>query len=140
MMEFTLSRATLMICGALLIASVSVPLAGLYEDKSRSSLDEMTESTARVIDSFWNSNIDRMYLDGDSLLPSAEYSLYLEGYEITMTDGSGNTYTSYMKHRSDPIHVSKGEVVTLVKYDGVLTNGNDAVAITRTGSETVRRF
>ncbi len=129
MMEFTFSRVTLIICGAILIASISVPLSGLYEDKAQCSLDEMTENTAKVIDSFWNSNLDKMYLDGDSLLPSAEYALYLDGYEITMVDGSGNEHTSYMKHKSDLISISKGEVVTLVKCNGVLTNEKDMIMV-----------
>ena len=121
MMEFTLSRVTLIICGAILIAAVAVPLSGIYEDKTQDSLGDMTEKTAVMIDSFGNSDIDRMYLDGDALLPSAEYSLSVEGYEVTMTDGSGNEYRSYLKNKAGSFAVSKGEIVTLVKYNGVLT-------------------
>lgn len=141
MMEFTLSRVTLMICGAILIASVAVPLSGMYEDRSQRSLDDMTEKSAQMIDSFWNSDIDRMYLNGDSILPSAEYSLHLEGYEVTMTDGSGNEYRSYTKHLSDSITISKGESVTLVKYGGILTteeNMSQRVNEERTSDSTVK--
>ncbi len=121
MMEFTMSRVTLIICGAILIAAVAVPLSGIYEDKTQESLGDMTEKTAVMIDSFWNSDIDRMYLDGNSLLPSAEYSLSVDGYEVTMTDGSGNEYRSYLKNKADSFTVTKGEIVTLVKYSGALT-------------------
>lgn len=120
MMEFTLSRVTLVICGAILIASVAVPISGVYEDRTDESLAGMAEKTAAVIDSFWNSDIDSMYLEGDALLPSPEYSLCLEGYGVTVTDGSGNEYRSYMKHMSGRITLSKGEVVVIVKDNGVL--------------------
>ena len=120
MMEFTMSRVTLIICGAILIAAVAVPLSGIYEDKTQESLGDMTEKTAVMIDSFWNSDIDKMYLDGNSLLPSAEYSLSVEGYEVTMTDGSGNEYRSFLKNKADSFTVTKGEIVTLVKYNGTL--------------------
>lgn len=125
MMEFTLSRIALIICGAILLTAVAVPVAEIYEDRTTDSFEGLAEKTAANIDSFWRSDLDVLYLDGATVLPSPAYALHLEGHTVSVTDGSGNIHIAYTQKPSAKIDVSYGDVLKLVKHWDLLVLEKD---------------
>ena len=116
MMGFTLSRVSLFVCGAILMAAVAVPIAGMYLDRGDDSLSRVAEADAQFVDAVWNADLDETVLRGDILLPSPSCSLVLDGYFLTITDSNGNSHVSSMKHMSDRIELGYGDSVSVSRY------------------------
>jgi len=78
MMEFTISRVALCICGAIiLVASVSV-IGGIYDNDVPDMDDVSARRIAYMLDTFMASEIDEIILEGNRILP--------EGYSIRVHD------------------------------------------------------
>ena len=116
MMGFTLSRVSLFVCGAILMAAVAVPIAGMYLDRGDDGLSRVAEADAQFVDAVWNADLDETVLRGDILLPSPSCSLVLDGYFLTITDSNGNSHVSSMKHMSDRIEIGYGDSVSVSRY------------------------
>lgn len=79
MIEFTLSRVSLCVCGVILIASVTGTLNGIY-DSEKDAMDEvLADRFAYMLDLFQSSEDDTLILDGSRILP--------EGYSVSVHDG-----------------------------------------------------
>ena len=97
MMAFTLSRAVLCICGAMMLAAC-VAVASAGEDGLRSGMgDDLARDVAGMLDTFESSDLDEMELRGGDLLPAPSYSLCVGGHIVTLMapDGEHSAYTRY---------------------------------------------
>ena len=115
MMEFTYSRAALIACGVILMSAFTGPFCDLMENETGEDLQELAESDARVIDRFWQSKMNELYLQGDSMLPSDAYTLTVEGDLLTITDQDGKCFHATLKKDSGSFVLSWGETVTISK-------------------------
>ena len=115
-MGFTLSRVALLVCGAILMAAVAVPITDMFRDRGEDGISKVAEADAQFIDAVWNADLDETVLRGDVLLPSPSYGLVIEGYFLTISDDDGNRYTASLKHRADRIELGYGESVSVGRY------------------------
>ena len=101
MMEFAMSRLALIVCGTILIGAVGIPLADIYSGEGDKAVDSMAENDARALDAIWNEDLDAMTIVGSRFLPTQDSILVLDGYFLTITDGSGGSHIASMKHPCD---------------------------------------
>lgn len=88
MMEFTLSRVVLGICGIVLLAAVMPPVNGIYDDRESFGYQEQTDRIALLFDSFYESEADTMTISFNDILPSSDSYIEIDGHLITLhTDG-----------------------------------------------------
>lgn len=97
MIEFTLSRTVLSVCGlALLIVAVGT----VSDSGERMESDMDSQAAVRlagVLDDFESSVLTEITLNGWELLPSADHTLEVRDHVVTLTDGeaSHSVYTGY---------------------------------------------
>ena len=106
LMEFTLSRASLMICGVILLTATVSPVADFLQDENDGYLQELAEKDARLLDALVESGYDEVFLHGDSFLPSAEYSLRVDGYLLTIQAPDGAERTAALRNQLVPMEIS----------------------------------
>lgn len=115
MMEFTLSRFVLFVCGAALTAAVIIPLSDVADSDMDRRLDMLASEEASAIDGFYDSTLHEMYIDGCLMLPSPWYTMRIDGYFVTITDPEGGEHSAPISHPARDIRVTFGEVVTVVR-------------------------
>ena len=118
MMEFTVSRVSLLICGAILLTAAVSPVADMLQTENDGYLQDLAEKDARLFDVLLESDYDVVYIRGDSFLPSAEYSLRVDGYMLTVSAPDGRECSAAMRNRVVPIEISYG--TELESYQGDL--------------------
>ena len=117
MMEYTMARVAMIICGALLLAAVVPPVTSLYDDGESSGMQHQSESVCRMLDSFHDSEADEMTICLNTVLPQ-DCSVIMDGYFVIIIDGE-NEYRYNTGYIIDP--------------DRGSYSGNDYVRITKNG-------
>ena len=115
MLEFTMSRVVLCVCGVILLGSVCVPLSGMYSTNTDVLMTENTDSIAAMIDSFYGSEADIMILRGWDIFPSKDCSLNIDGHNVTLSNSNGE-YRSLISHNSY-FSLSYNEMITLERSE-----------------------
>ncbi len=93
MIEFTLSRAALCVCGAVLLVTVA-GIMGSYQDRSESDMEEdLAGDIAEMLDAFEGSEADCITLDGSSILPTSKHVLKV-GSNIVLLEKDGLVRTA----------------------------------------------
>lgn len=93
MMGFTVSRAVLFVCGAVIVAAIVLPLGNVADSDTDRRMGELAQSEADAVDRFYDSVLDEMYVNGTELLPSSSYSMLIDGYFLTI-NGPGEKHYS----------------------------------------------
>jgi hypothetical protein len=125
LLEFTMSRVSLFICGAVLLSITIIPVSGIFDERSDIDMTEVTDRIAMIMDSFWNSDSDAMIIRGWDILPSTDCSLSLNEHDVTINK-NGRTYHGLMVHRADNMCLSYDQTMTVERGDGrfiILING-----------------
>ncbi len=117
MMEFVTSRAMMMVCGAMLMAAILVPMSQMMEDDTDSEISGLIESDALALDSFYSSDLDSMTIRGSAMLPSPEFTLKADGNMLTMTSPGGRTYTAALVHPIYGLDLGYGGTAKLTRTD-----------------------
>ena len=86
MMEFTMSRVALCICGVVMIASVTGVLSGIYDMGTSDQDDRLVQRIGYMLDVFEASDVDEIILDGPMILPTG-YSISVHDGLVELTDG-----------------------------------------------------
>lgn len=118
MMEFTLSRISMIACGLILLAAVISPVSAAYGNMQDAEMRDAADGIARTVDRFWDSRADVMYLRGWDVLPSPDCGLEMDGYDLKITK-NGKEYRSLMEHRAIPVSMSFNEMAEIER------DGND---------------
>ena len=122
MLEFTMSRVVLCVCGVILLGSVCIPLLGMYSTNENVLMTESTDSIAAMIDSFYGSEADTMILRGWDILPGNDCSLNVDGHNVTLSDSNGE-YRSLISYKSY-FSLSYNEMITLERSEDGITVKN----------------
>ena len=93
MMEFTLSRVAMSICGLILLVAVVAPVVHVFEESSEQDVQNIADDTAALIDRFERSKADKMILSVSDVLPGPSYSLILSDGVLTV-ENDGRMYRS----------------------------------------------
>lgn len=120
MMEFLTSRTALMVCGAMMLAAVAVPLGEMFDSEKDVSLDRVASSAASTIELFAGSGMDEMYIRGSEILPGPSDYITAEGNILTLHSG-GSEHISVMSCRTEGITITYGETITLVMDGDTVT-------------------
>ncbi|MCL1983877.1 MAG: hypothetical protein FWG58_00580 [Methanomassiliicoccaceae archaeon] len=123
MIEFTLSRVCLSVCGLLLLASVIVPVTGMYDRQAIETESNMSGGMASLVSTFYYSEMRELTISMSDILPSASSYAEMNGHMITLTTERG-TYRS-------------GTDVTMVTENGDVFRYHDVIRMSRSG-DTVR--
>ena len=97
MIEFTLSRTVLAVCGLALLL-VAVGTVSDSGERIESDMDSQAAvRLAGILDGFESSVLTEITLNGWELLPSADHTLEVRDHVVTLTDGEAphSAYTGY---------------------------------------------
>ena len=92
MIEFTMSRVMMCLCGVILLVSVVGVAQGIYDMGEDDRSQDAVERIGNMLDSFESSGLDEMILDGSMILTEGSY--------IHVHDGFVELYTRTGKHIS----------------------------------------
>ncbi len=123
MMEYTMARVALIMCGAIMLAAVVPPVTSVFESEEYADMQEQTENIGRMLDTFYDSGADDMVLSLNTVLPKSS-SVAMDGYLLTVTE-SEKEYRSGVDH---PMTADRES------YDG-----NDCILITKDGGSLIIR-
>lgn len=112
MIEFTMSRVAVFICGAILLAAIAIPVADQYDRKEIDGMIDVADNITYMIDSFWESEADVMTVRGWDILPSPDYSASLNGHSLTLSNSEG-TFTSLISHAAEPIIITYDDIISI---------------------------
>ncbi|MFA5452256.1 MAG: hypothetical protein WC248_01620 [Candidatus Methanomethylophilaceae archaeon] len=98
MMEFTLARVTLGICGLLILAAVLSPVTEIFDDRETNELQEQADNLAKLFDSFYISEVDSMTLCMNEVLPSCDSTITFDGNMLTLISNE-KEYKSIVRHK-----------------------------------------
>ena len=107
MIEFTLSRVTLCVCGVILLVSVTAVIQGVYDNDRSEDDDHLVQRIGYILDVFESSDVDELILDGSTILPS--------GYFLVVHDGFAELSDGEKKH----IAMTSYNGEFRLEYDGV---------------------
>lgn len=123
MMEFTLSRVAVCVCGLMIMAVVAGPAFGIFEDRADDGYASLAEDLASDIDSFASGEADRLVMDMSLYLPEGA-EICVSGYVLTLLcDGSEHTALLHIEVEGE---ASAGRPGVLVF---VKTGGGVSVAV-----------
>lgn len=114
MIEFTMSRVTLIICGVMVLGAVVIPLQSFYDENYDQSMTDTADHISFILDEFWASDADTLTIRGWEILPSADCSIEIEGHHLTVFQGGGS-YRALISKNMDRIVIGHGDVVTISK-------------------------
>lgn len=113
MIEFTLSRVVLCMCGITLMAA-SIGALGIVNDSHESGMsDDLADSVADLLDRFQDSEADEMVLRGHDILPSDSHVLRVSDGVVTVEhdDRVSKAATSF----DGSFDLTRGSEVVLMK-------------------------
>ena len=117
MIEFTMSRVTLIICGVMILGAIVIPLQSFYDESYNHSMVDAADHVSFVLDEFWASEADTLTIRGWEILPSADCSIEIEGHNLTVFM-KNRSYRALIKENMDRIIIGHGDIVTISKRTG----------------------
>ncbi|MCL2143579.1 MAG: hypothetical protein FWH44_04910 [Methanomassiliicoccaceae archaeon] len=122
MMEFTLARVCMSVCGLVLLAAVIVPVTGMYESKTVSTESNVSEDIGKLVDGFYYSEMELFIVPMSDILPDTSSYIEFDGHVIIMTTARG-IYKSGTNALiiSDGTPFRYGDAVRFTKSDGTIT-------------------
>ena len=119
MIEFTISRVCMGICGLILLAAVVSPVIGMYESEAMGTESRIPENLANLIDDFHRSKMDVLIISMSDILPSSASFAEFDGHGITVTTERG-TYRGWtaVSLTSDGGVFGYGDTIRLSRFDG----------------------
>jgi len=120
MMEFTISRVCMSVCGLILLSAILVPVTGMYDSQARNMESNVSDDIARLIDEFSRSDMDTFVLPAGDILPSASSYLEINGQMITLnTDRGMHRSATYSEVISDNVF-GYGDIIRMSKRDNMV--------------------
>lgn len=96
MIEFTLSRAAMTVCGVILLAAIVAPFTGFFENNENDMCQEQCDNISDMIDSFYESEAEETIISANSFLPPDSQIRFDKHLVIMECDGK--EYRSFTKH------------------------------------------
>lgn len=115
MIEFTLSRVCLGICGMILLSAVFVPTLNLFENGSEESMNGIAEDIAHTIDRFNASRADTMTVALRDILPEAS-SIYFKDNLVTI-EKDGRPYRSFTNVVMNECRFGRNDIISFERTD-----------------------
>jgi len=114
LIEFTMSRVVLFVCGVAILAAVMVPLHSIYDERYDHSMEDAADRLSFILDEFWASEADAMTIRGWEVLPSSDCFIEIEGHDLTVYL-KDRSYRSLTAHSMERTVIGHGDAVTITK-------------------------
>ena len=121
MMEYTMARVAMVMCGVILLAAVIPPVTSVFDGGESADMQDQSETLCRMLDSFHESEADEMTICLQTVLPQNS-SVMMDGYFVTMIDGE-NQY----RYNTEYILESDSDVYTSNDYIRITKNGDSLI-------------
>jgi len=116
MMEFTLSRVCMSVCGLILLASVIAPVTGMYDARMANMESDASDNIALMIDSFYYSEMEVLTINMNDILPDAYSYIELGDRHLTLVTEKGRHKSrTNVVMISDEITLSCGDIIRMSK-------------------------
>ena len=120
MMEYTMARVAMVMCGAIILAAVLSPVTSVYDDGESAVMQDQSESLCRMLDSFHDSEAEEMTICLQTVLPQNS-SVMMGGYFITIIDNDNQyRYNTEYTLESDRDVYTSNDYVRITKNDDSL--------------------
>jgi len=123
MIEFTISRVCMSVCGLLLLAAVIAPVTGMYESRAAGMESHSADKIAMLIDNFYYSEAETFTVPVSDIVPSTMSYVEFDGYLVTMTTERG-------------VYKSGTNVTVVTGTDGPFGYGN-ILRLTKNGNAVI---
>ena len=122
MIEFTLARVCMGVCGLFLLAAVVGPVTGMYESNTMKMESNIPGSIAVLIDDYYYSDMDTLTLSVTDILPNASSCVRFDGHMVTVTTERG----TYKGGTNVPVVSGEqtfgyGDIIKLSRLPGAVT-------------------
>ncbi|MCL2509742.1 MAG: hypothetical protein FWF07_01505 [Methanomassiliicoccaceae archaeon] len=114
MIEFTMSRVILIVCGVAVLASVMIPIQSFYGERYDSSMEDAADRLSLILDEFWASEADTVTIRGWEILPSSDCFVEIEGHSLTV-HFKERSYRSLVKESMERVVIGHKDMITLTK-------------------------
>ena len=121
MMEYTLARMVMVVCGVVLLAAVIPPVISVYDEGESAGMQDQSESLCRMLDSFHDSEADEMTVCLNTVLPQNS-SVMMGGYFVTIMDGEDQ-----YRYNTEYTLESDRDVYTGNDYIRIVKNGDSLI-------------
>lgn len=121
MMEYTLARMAMVMCGVIILAAVVPPVTSVFDEGESAEMQNQSETLCRMLDSFYASETDEMTVCLQTVLPQNS-SVMMDGYFITMIEGDS-------QYRYDTEYT--------MESDKNVYTGNDYIRLTKNGDSLI---
>lgn len=119
MMEFTMSRVCLCVCGIVLMASVTTPLIHFYDDSKDDEMQGIADGAAGLINNFIHSEADVITLSMREILPDMHCTLSFNGRVLTV-EKDGRGYDSLISFNAGDHSFDHNDIIEISKTaDGI---------------------
>ncbi len=115
MIEFTLSRVAVIICGVIMLGAVFAPVSALFEEEEADGMAAAADHASAILDRFWESETDVLTLRGSDILPGPGCRLEIAGQNVSLIDSSGKEYRTAVAHGLESFVLSYNDVVELTR-------------------------
>jgi len=120
MIEFTISRVCMSVCGLILLSAILVPVTGMYDSQARNMESNISDSLAKLIDEFDRSEMDIFILPASDILPSTSSYVEIKDKMIILTTDHGiHRSAAHSEVYSDNIF-GYGDVIRMSKHEGIV--------------------
>ena len=89
MMEFTLARVCMGICGLILLTAVIVPVTGMYESNASAMESCIPDNISLMIDDFYYSEMEFFTIPMCDILPNSLSYAEFDGHIVILTTERG---------------------------------------------------
>ena len=120
MMELTLSRVCMGICGIILLTAVVVPLADMFQESSNDDIQDITDKTAATLVRFERSSADTLVISMKDILPDRSCSLRIDDGILTITSGN-KEYTASVPRSIEGVTCSFDDIIEIKKTSDGMT-------------------
>lgn len=119
-----MSRVCMIACGVIMLSAVLLPVTQTYDSMEDSNLTDAVDGVADMLDGFWESELDVMYIRGWEILPDSECGLILDGNHITLYK-NGKEYCSLISHPSEHMELGYNDILTIQRSGETMIVFND---------------
>jgi len=120
MMEFTISRVCMSVCGLILLSAVLVPATGMYDSQARNMESDVSDSIAKLIDEFHRSELDTFIIPARDILPSSSSYFEIKDQMITLTTDRGIHRSGTYAEVSSDLVFGYGDMIKMSKDNGAV--------------------
>lgn len=118
MMELTLSRVTMMVCGVILLAAVVSPVSVMLNPETDDRMQAIADGVARMVDAFDRSGVDELTVELNNVIPLGT-NIMFDGNIITL-EFDDKSKRSHCRTTMEHAEFSSEDTICLTRSNGMI--------------------